>query len=453
MNRVRLIAALGLGVVAVAGGIASTTAQSGRTKVNWFVGVGTGGQPEQIDAEKAAVARYNKSQEKIELVLEIVDYNNARDNLSTRIAAGNSPDIVGPVGNSGANWFKGQWVDLDPLVAKYKPDLSGFEPSLVKYYKESQEGTGLPYAVYPSFIYYNKSLFDEAKLPYPPSKVGEKYQGKTWDWNTLRTLAMSLTYDTRGRTASESTFDSKNIATYGFINQWTTDYVTSIAAQFKPTNLYQNGKAVIDPTMAAALRYYYNGIWKDHFMPNQDAMNSDLLGRGNSFNSGNIALAFTHLWYTCCLDGGKDAKVKDWGVAVVPSYNGRTTAKLHADTFRIMKGSKNQDAAFQAMTWIMNQKDLFTAYGAFPADKRLQDDYIANVNKKYAPVKINWNVIQDMLKYTDTPSHEAYMPNFTKAGDIQNKFLTKMFTIPNLNLTKELNSLRDELQRAFDEKK
>ncbi len=453
MNKATLkrLATIGLGGIALVSLMA--TAQSGRTKVTWFVGIGTGGQPQQIEAEKAAVERYNKSQEKIELNLEIIDYNSARDNLSTRIAAGNSPDLVGPVGNSGANWFKGQWADLDPYVTKYKPDLSGIEPSLLKFYKESQEGTGLPYAVYPSFLFYNKALFDEAKLAYPPAKIGEKYQGQTWDWNALRSLAMKLTYDGKGNTAMDKNFDAKNIATYGFISQWTLDSIPSIGSQFKAASLVQNGKAVIDPQWVAALRFYYNGIWKDHFMPNQDAMNSDLLGRGNSFNSGNIAMAFTHLWYTCCLDGGKDAKVKDWGLAVVPSYGGKTTAKLHADTFRIMKGSKNQDAAFQAMSWIMQQKDLLVAYGAYPADERLQDDYIAAVNKKYAPVKINWQVVKDSLKIVDVPSHEQYVPNFTKVGDIQTKLITKLLTIPDLNLTAEVNATLNEIQRAFDEKK
>ena len=39
---------------------------------------------------------------------------------------------------------------------------------------------GIPMAVYSSFIYYNKDLFDEADLPYPPHAVGEKYDGKDW---------------------------------------------------------------------------------------------------------------------------------------------------------------------------------------------------------------------------------------------------------------------------------
>ena len=449
MNK-KLLTAFGLGALALGAMFAS--AQSGRTKVTWFVGVGTGGQPEQIEAEKSAVARYNKAQDKIELILEVVEYNSARDNLSARIAAGNAPDIVGPVGTQGANWFKGQFIDMDPLVAKFKPDLKGIDDGLLKFYKESQGGEGLPYAVYPSFFFYNKALFKESKLPDLPTKVGEKYRGRTWDWNEVRRLGMELTFDNKGKNAASQGFDSKNIETYGFINQWNLG-ITSMGTTFKPANVFQNGKAVIDPEWVNAIRYYHNGIWKDKFMPSQAAMDTDLLGRGNAFNSGNVAMAWTHLWYTCCLDPAGTGKVKDWGVAVMPSYKGKTVAKLHADTFRIMKGSKVQEEAFQAMWWIMNQKDLLVTYGAFPADEDLQDDYIAAVNKKYAPVKINWSVVKEMLKYTDTPSHEQFYPNFTKVDDIFAKLATKVLTQPTLNISQEVSNTQKEIQRAFDEKK
>ena len=57
MNKkmVRFLALAGMGALALASLVA--TAQSGRSTVVWFVGVGTGGQPAQIDAEKAAVDR------------------------------------------------------------------------------------------------------------------------------------------------------------------------------------------------------------------------------------------------------------------------------------------------------------------------------------------------------------------------------------------------------------
>lgn len=47
-----------------------TTGLAQKTKVIWFVGLGTGSSADQIPIEKAVVERFNKSQDKIELVKE-----------------------------------------------------------------------------------------------------------------------------------------------------------------------------------------------------------------------------------------------------------------------------------------------------------------------------------------------------------------------------------------------
>ena len=66
--------------------------------------------------------------------------------------------------------------------------MTKFNPALVDFFKMGAAGEtiGVPFATYPSFIYYNKKLFDEAKLPYPPTKVDELYEGKPWDMEAVR---------------------------------------------------------------------------------------------------------------------------------------------------------------------------------------------------------------------------------------------------------------------------
>jgi multiple sugar transport system substrate-binding protein len=449
VRKLALVAAFG---AAVATGI---LAQGGKTKVVWYVGLGTGTSAGQIPIEKAAVEKYNKSQDKIELVLEIVENQNgaSQQQLATRIAAGNAPDLVGPVGTEGAGLFKGNWHDMDPQITKFKPDLSGMDDALLKFYKESQGGEGLPYAVFPSFLYINKDLFDEAKLPYPPQKFGEKYQGKTWDWNALRTLAMKLTVDANGKSANQAGFDAKSIGQYGYVPQWTTG-MQSIGTPFGAGILADNnGNAQIPSQWLTAWKFYYKGIWKDHFMPSREVMDSDPFGKGNNFNSGKFAMGYTHLWYTCCLDPSATGKVKNLTVAVVPSYKGKYTAKLHADTFRITKQSKVKDEAFQAMWWLMQQPELLETYGAFPANEKFQAGFKAGIDKKYAPNKFNWSTISDSLKYVDSPNHESVLPNYLKAKDLINKYEVRFYSIPDLNLEKEAADMKAELQRAYDEKK
>ena len=47
-------------------------AAGGRTVVKWYVGLGTGTDPKQIDVQRAVVDQFNKSQQSIYLTLQIV---------------------------------------------------------------------------------------------------------------------------------------------------------------------------------------------------------------------------------------------------------------------------------------------------------------------------------------------------------------------------------------------
>ncbi len=49
--------------------------------VRWFVGLGTGTEPEQIDAQEAVVEEFNASQDAIDLEVEIVDNTDAFDGI------------------------------------------------------------------------------------------------------------------------------------------------------------------------------------------------------------------------------------------------------------------------------------------------------------------------------------------------------------------------------------
>jgi len=70
-------------------------------------------------------------------------------------------------------------------------------------------------------------------------------------------------------------------------------------------------------------------MWEDYFHPNGPNGNSDYMGQGNWFQTGHMAMDLIHLWYAGCCMGEFKA---NWDTAVVPSYNGKVTAKMHADT-------------------------------------------------------------------------------------------------------------------------
>ncbi len=423
-------------------------------KIRWFVGLGAGSDAEVKDAQQAVVDEFNSAHKDIQIVLEIVAVKTAKDVLSTEIASGNPPDIVGPVGVSGSNTFQGLYLDLAPYIQKTNYDLSQFDDSAVDFYKEPGQGqVGLPFGAYPSFLYYNKDLFDQAGLAYPPHKVGEKYKmpdgtEKDWTVDTMADLAMLLTVDKQGLNATEAGFDPKNVVQFGYQGQWID--LGDMASLFGAGHFDDGtGKAQIPDQWRTGLKWYYDGIWTKHFIPTSAYSQSDLFGKGSEFNSGHLAMGLTHLWYTCCVDG-----VKNWDAAVVPSYNGKITATVDVDTFRILKATKNPDQAFEVLTYLLGPASgkLLALYGSMPARKADQAAFFATLDKKY-PQGVDWQVVRDMTQYPDIPSNEANMPNYQKAYDRMGALQTLMYSTEGLDMDAELTKLQSDLQAIFDEKK
>ena len=436
--------------------ITTAAGPNGGVVVRWFIGIGSGGKPEQVAAEQKFAADFNAAQKAVYLSVEIYDNSVAANQLQIQIAAGNPPDIIGPVGVEGLNIFRDNLLDLKPLIESHKFDMTKFDPALADFFAIGKEGAtiGVPYATYPSFIYYNKKLFDEAKLPYPPTKVGDLYDGKPWDMEAVRQLGMKLTVDKNGNDATSADFDPENIVQWGFDMQWADDRADTEATIFGSSSVVSaDGKtAQITDQFKTGLKWLNDGVWKDHFIPTYPQIQSDLLGKGNQFQSGNLAMADTHSWYTCCINPAAPAKPSfTWGVAVTPAYNGTTTAKLHADTFSILNGSKNPDAAFDALAALVASPELLTNYGAFPADPALQQSAFDAIQKNYPDSKIDFSVMQAMLGYVDKPSHQAWMPDYQKSRAALKAVYNKYRTTAGLDIDTELATLQTTLQGIFDD--
>ncbi len=441
-----------------AGQPAAPADNSGKTEVRWFIGLGTGDAPELQAPQQAIVDAFNASHPNIHLTMEVVLYAQAYETLATQVTSGNPPDIVGPVGVSGAEGFHGMWLDLEPYIKKTNYDLSGFDPKAVDFYRVEGQGLlGLPYAIYPSMIYYQPEMFDEAGLNYPPHKYGEKYKWpdgaeEEWNYDTLQKVALKLTVDENGKTADQEGFDPKKIAQYGFVWQGHDD-ARAIGSYFGAGSLVAaDGKtAQIPPEWDAAWKWTYDSIWKYHFQPDYALYQSEAWGATNPFNSGKIAMGATFLWYTCCMEnaGGK------WDVAAMPSYKGKTTANLNADTFRIFKTTKHPDEAFEVLSYFLGEseaaKNLVLAYGAFPARKSLQGSFFDSLNQQFTQ-KPDWQVALDGVQYADNPSFEGYFPNYNEAMNRTRTFYNLILTTPGLDIDAEIAKLKSDLQAIYNKK-
>jgi multiple sugar transport system substrate-binding protein len=425
----------------------------GYTVVKWYVGLGTGTALEQIEEEQAVVDAYNAiNTEKIYIALNIIPNAEAYNVLATQIAAGTPPEIIGPVGLRGitfASNYGGQdnLLPLDDLIARCHVDLSAYDANTLKpYQNERGEQIALPYAVYPSFIYFNKDLFDAAGLAYPPQQFGALYEGKEWSMEMLRELAMRLTLDEHGVAAGEAGFDPTKIVQFGFVPQWN-DSAISEGAFFGAGDLTgpDNG-ATIPDAWKEAWRWFYRARHMDHFVPDATYTQSEAFGKGNVWKTGKVAMAWTHLWYTCCFEA---QDVPNWDIAVVPGYNGTYTAKLHADTFAITKQTKDPEAAFKVYMFLLQNAQLRALYGGLSPIKAEQPAYFAALDKKFAPNTVTWQVVLDSLAYPDLPNHEQSVPNALKFQDRYIAFDELRHKDPGLDLDSEIARFEQDLTAIF----
>lgn len=441
------------------------TAAGAPVTIKWFCCLGGGDDPSTLKVFDQVVKDFNGSHPNINLVFDHVAYEGARDAFATELASGNGPDVVGPLGVGGANAFEGQWLDLAPYITKNNIDLSAYDQSAVDLYKSGGGAQyGLPFAIYPSELYYQPDMFDEASLSYPPATYGEQYKmpdGSMVDWNydTVRQVAMKLTVDKNNKDATQAGFDPNHIVQYGFEPQ-RDDLRTMGAAYFAAGKfLADDGKTVqIPDAWKAAWKWVYDGMWKDHFIETAAVYNSDAFNAGGyTFNSGKVAMQENFLWDVCCItDAGGN-----WNLAALPSYNGQVTAPLNADTFRITKSTKHPDEAFAVLQYFVlgdARTKLLTSISGFPALRSDQATYFQQLEqqkddkgKNVYPPNVNWQVVTDAIQYADVnPNSENYMPNYNKSLDTLAKYLTRWTSTPGLNLDAEFTKLQAELQSVWN---
>ena len=422
--------------------------------LRWYCCLGTGEDPAQVPTEEQVAAGFATKHPGSSLKIEIVTYNAARDTLSTQIAGGNPPDLVGPNGIGGIAAFGGQWVDLASYITKYGYDLSQYDQALVDAYKTSEGQLGIPFAIYPSRVWYKKGMFDEAGLAEPPHKYGDKYtlDGAQVEWNydTLKQIALKLTVDKSGKDATQAGFDPTQIVQYGFEPQ--RDDLRGLGAYWGSGHLAAaDGKTVAIPeAWKTAWKFFYDGMWKDHFIMTGPVYESEQFnGGGYAFFSGNVAMSENFLWTTY---GVADAG-KDWNLAAIPSNNGTVTSPLNADTFAIMKGSKNPDAAFAALSYLLDDSadKLLGIYGGMPARAEKQDAFFEQLGKSEGfPAVVDWQVARDSVAHADKPNFEAPMPKYNETLTILGTYLSKWTTTPGLNMDAEITALQAAIQAEWD---
>jgi multiple sugar transport system substrate-binding protein len=307
-------------------------------------------------------------------------------------------------------------------------------------------------------LFYNKDLFDEAGLPYPPSEYGPdgvsvygegtEYEG-TWDYDKVAEIAEILSVDANGVDGTDPAFDTENSVQWGFIWQWTDAMYQQGSFWGAGYPVADDGTADIPQVWEDEWSWYQDAVWESGFAPSQTEIDGAL--GGNAFQSGNVAMAVTHLWYTCCIRDDENGIPGDfYDIGAMPSNNGTVTANLHADTFRVLETTEHPQEAFDTVYYLLTEAalELLTAYGAAPADPALTDAFLASLDERY-PQGVNWDVILDSAAYADSPSHETAVPGWDEYKLTMADLNSSLLTDPDLDLGAAIATLESDLTTIF----
>jgi len=411
-----------------------------KVKIRWFIGVGTGRSPAAVSAAREFVQNFNASQEKIELVLEVVtsSTHDAIDQLMSEIKAGNPPDVIAPADMGWAGeQLSGRTLPLD--TALY--DFSDIDSKMLDSWRVEGKLIGFPLGTLPSVIFYNKDLFDAANLAYPPHKFGEAYaDGAPWTIEKMETIALILTRDVNGKDATAEDFDSDSITQWGFHWQW--DSTRSMAVMFGAGSVMDaSGNAVIPQQWREAFNWYYEGMWQRHFIPTTAKVNTIM--QGDPFNSDKVGMVHTFMWYS-----PRVVDELNWDIAAVPAYKGTITTRMERNGIFILNTTQYPAEAIDVAYAIATNPGLLLAWEMLPTFTSIQSPFIEGLLAKHPGV--DWQVMFDSIVYADT-TYESGMPNYRESYDRLLAFRDLMGLNGNLPLDSEIDKLESELQVLFKE--
>jgi multiple sugar transport system substrate-binding protein len=290
--------------------------------------------------EQAAIDTFNKAHPNIQVQYEA--WGGAYDDkLSASIAAGDAPDVL-------AVWnfpkYAAGLMPLDDLLAK-TPELSNdYNSQILNFAKFNNHVFGVPNGWTGRVVYYNKKLFDDAKLPYPTDD---------WTWDQMKDIAAKLTDKSKGQYGYGADTDLYVMQSYFWNNGG-----DILSPDGKTTNGYLNSAAAKD-TIKKLYEMYKQGSMLLN-IAGDSGTTQTAVNQTELFQSGKLAMMDNGVWQ---VQDWKKAGV-DVGSVLLPKMSGDRVGLLHASFWAISKTTKNVDATWevikymQSIDWAKNSKDF-----------------------------------------------------------------------------------------------
>jgi multiple sugar transport system substrate-binding protein len=329
---------------------ATTAAPAGGeavTTITW----GFWGSPEEQASHEKVAAEFEKTHPNIKVQIWHQPWDDYFTKLKTLWASGDpkqTPDVLflWPTPSYAAT---GVLEDLTPYIQKSNYNLNDYWPALLESASYQGKVYGLPRDIGLEVLYYNKTIFDEAKVPYPTDQ---------WTWDDLAAAAKKLSViEASGR-----------VKRYGLAIEggkwglWVNQNKGAIL-----DDLRNPSKCTLTEPAALNAIKYFAGLLNDK-VAMRDADLSQAGGDAAVFQSGQAAMIIQNSSRVSAFNAAK----LNYDVVPVPiPIGGQRAASAGGAAWVISAQSANKDAAWTFLSWLQSSdggEKLYTQAGEiFPA--------------------------------------------------------------------------------------
>jgi multiple sugar transport system substrate-binding protein len=149
------------------------------------------GAPEELKVWQQIVDDFQAKNPNIKVNVDVSDWDSYWTKLKTLYAGGTPPDVFAMDAPLYPDWLsRGALLNLQKYIDATPGLLDGLYPNTLEVYKTPDGYYGLPRDFQTIVLFYNKDLFDAAKIPYPTDK---------WTLDDLRKTAKELTKTVDGK--------------------------------------------------------------------------------------------------------------------------------------------------------------------------------------------------------------------------------------------------------------
>jgi multiple sugar transport system substrate-binding protein len=300
------------------------------------------GDPAELDVWNQIVADFHQARPDITVKVDVSDWDSYWTKVKTLLSAGTPPDVFAMDAPLYLDYqSRGVLLNLQPYLDKNPDMLNGVYPQTLAAYKTTDGMYGLPRDFQTIVLFYNKDMFDAAKVAYPTAD---------WTYDDLRTASRALT---------KIGPDGK-VTQFGFYaDPWDMELIWSEAIWAyggDVINADHTQTLIGEPKARPVWQLFHDMIFVDKSWP--DANQAQEYG-GDPFLAGVAAMTTIGHW---AVPGYAEAGFK-FDVAPMPKGPAGEATSVNSAGFVIGKASKNPDAAFEFLKYVLSE----------PAQTRLAD--------------------------------------------------------------------------------